>query len=318
MARSTTHRETKPAASRPARRTLKCESLEKRDLMAAITQQGSTIVVNGTNARDVAGAFYEGSKIVVTIAGGTSQRAEFPASQVSLISFHGHAGDDEFNNLTNHRLHAWAGDGHDVIFGGGSHDIIHGQGGNDAIYGRAGVDDLTGGDGIDTISGGVGDDKLSGQAGNDSLRGEDGNDLLYGDDGDDTLSGGAGNDMLSGWNGVDFMAGDDGDDKMYGHAGNDIMYGGNGGDHMEGGNNNDRMYGEAGHDSLYGGSGADLLNGGIGNDTLHGGVDGSVDSLEGAAGVDLYILENYYSGGWKRRDTMIGFNSSQDRINNVK
>jgi Ca2+-binding RTX toxin-like protein len=291
MSRSTSHRETKPAASRPARRTLKCESLEKRDLMAAIWQDGLTVVVNGTNARDVAGAFYDGSNIVVTIAGGTSQRAVFPASGVAQISFFGHAGNDEFNNLTNHRLHAWAGDGHDVIFGGGSHDIIHGQGGDDTLYGRAGVDDLTGGDGNDTLNGGVDNDKLSGQAGNDSLRGEAGADLLYGDDGDDTLSGGSGNDMLSGWNGVDFLFGDDGDDKMYGHAGND---------------------------SLYGGSGADSLNGGIGNDTLHGGVDGSVDSLEGAAGVDLYILENYYSGGWKRRDTIIGFNSSQDRISDVK
>lgn len=243
------------------------------------------------------------------------------------------------------------GGGDDTLFGDDGDDILNGgQSGNDRLDGGLGDDILYGLDGDDRLDGGLGDDILGGGAGRDSLSGGDGNDILSGLDGDDSLSGGNGNDRLLGYGNSDTLRGGDGndlldggadDDTLYGDAGNDRLNGGQSGDdELYGGEGNDTLLGLNGADTLKGEDGNDILSGGDDNDTLIGGnnndllVGGAgddilnggnlfssgnsiaqIDTLDGGAGADTYVVQNMY-GGFGNSDYALikGFSTVQDVI----
>jgi len=217
----------------------------------------------------------------------------------------GWTGDDQLNG----------GSDHDTLLGGDGLDTLNGDGGNDLLKGHADNDVLNGGDGDDTAGGGAGDDIIDGGAGNDYLTGWTGNDDITGGTGDDTLKGGDGLDTLNGGNDADHLKGgndadelngDGGNDSLEGEAGNDIINGGDGNDTagggigddiIDGGSGNDSLTGWNGNDNITGGTGNDIIKGGDGLDTLTG-VDSTaaqpgnneIDTLEGGAGADLFIL----------------------------
>ena len=84
---------------------------------------------------------------------------------------------------------------------------------------------------------------------------------------------------------------------------------------------NDILSGGNGDDTLRGGEGDDFLVGGNGNDTLIGGLEGglgniaAIDTLDGGAGLDLYVIQAMY-GGYGDSDYAIikGFNTANDVI----
>jgi Ca2+-binding RTX toxin-like protein len=229
--------------------------------------------------------------------------------------------------------------GKDTLYGYTGDDFLDGGTGNDKIYGGAGNDTLMGGEGKDLLDGGIGndilygggdDDLIYGGEGNDWLYGDDGTDILYGYNGADFMSGGGGNDTLYGENDDDILQGNAGNDVLNGGAGNDSVSGGEGDDNLIGSTGNDVLTGDAGNDVLEGGDDADQLFGGAGNDTLSGsnGNDtldgagnsaeatssvgaGSIDTLIGGAGSDLFILGNaagaYYSDGTDSGNGTSGF-----------
>jgi Ca2+-binding RTX toxin-like protein len=208
--------------------------------------------------------------------------------------------------------------GNDTINGGKGADTMAGAGGSDTYYvdnaGDVVVEDA--GQGNDTVysdvtytlaanveslhlngtanlngTGNALDNFLDGNEGNNVLTLLGGDDLAGGEGGNDTLLGGDGNDYLDGGDGNDSLDGGAGNDNLYGDAGNDVLLGGNGDDYLEGDDGNDRLDGGAGNDFMRGYAGADSLAGGAGNDTLDGGEgDGSIDTLSGGAGDDLYFI----------------------------
>jgi Ca2+-binding RTX toxin-like protein len=91
----------------------------------------------------------------------------------------------------------------------------YGLGGNDTISADAALAialHAFGGDGNDVLRGGASADQLEGGAGNDELEGRGGNDYLDAGAGADRLEGGAGNDSLQGGGGDDYHDGGSGDD----------------------------------------------------------------------------------------------------------
>ncbi|NET17112.1 MAG: hemolysin [Okeania sp. SIO1H6] len=223
-------------------------------------------------------------------------------------------------------------------------EVIQALAGNDTVYGAAGNDTIGGGEGNDILYGEVGNDSITGWTGNDQLDGGSGNDTLQGGDDLDTLNGGDHADTLKGGNHADELNGDGGNDLLQGQAGNDILNGGDGDDTagggkgddiIDGGAGNDYLTGWKGNDDITGGTGNDMIRGGTGNDIIRGGdgldiltgVDTSVaqpgnneiDTLEGGAGADLFILGNgqvYYDDNGTADYALLGtFNSAEgDRI----
>jgi Ca2+-binding RTX toxin-like protein len=207
------------------------------------------------------------------------------------------------NDIDN-RIEAFAGT-NSTLDGGDGADVLVGKSGNDSLYG---------GLGSDLLQGGLGDDTLN--AGNDSLnadymQGGLGNDLYVLNDSpafieeglnegidavqasvDYTLDLNLENLIIVGSASVkgtgneldNFISGNSVANTLYGLAGADILSGST----------------LAGDDYLDGGEGADLLLGGAGNDTLTGGTiaggvrpyndDGSVDTLRGGSGSDLFLI----------------------------
>lgn len=149
-----------------------------------------------------------------------------------------------------------------------------------------------------------------------SVWGGGGDDYLVGGDSGDMLDGGSGSDTIYGRGGIDRLNGSTGDDYLHGGDARDIIHGNQDNDWLWGDGGNDDLYGDAGNDHLYGGTGTDWLSGWTGDDTLDGGNDGSVDTVRGGTGADTFVLENYYSGGSRRRrDRAEDFSSlSKDRI----
>ncbi|MFN7882837.1 MAG: Ig-like domain-containing protein, partial [bacterium] len=136
----------------------------------------------------------------------------------------------------------------------------------------------------------------------------------------DTLMGGDGNDSLTGSSGID---------TIVGGIGNNLLDGGDGDDLIDGGGGNDSVYGGAGDDVLAGGAGEDIVSGGAGDDQLQTSADGvwvesyvaytadsrqsarlsgsvrsldqfdggpGLDTLQGGAGNDLFLLDDGVSG----------------------
>jgi hypothetical protein len=205
--------------SRQRPRTLRLESLDRREVLA-------TIVLGGDGLLDIAGTQYKDEVDLTVLSNGqlevrhrmanhptASQRAYrfayVPLNQVQKIYFNGGAADDRFVHDSSKPLNAQlppmeldGGPGNDRLYGGPRNDIIRGGDGNDTIYGFGGHDVIHGGRGNDILHGDsgnhsdFGNDFLCGGPGNDTLWGNNGNDILYGGGGRDKLNGGNGNNII--------------------------------------------------------------------------------------------------------------------------
>jgi Ca2+-binding RTX toxin-like protein len=182
------------------------ESLEARQLLAAGSLSGSTLVINGGKHWDVISVSrYGKTGLLVDVNGET---AVFTAAKVKKLKISGARGDDLISvGSTDRPLSIPAvitgGDGNDTIWSGHGADVLNGDAGDDLIQAQGGND---------TVKGGIGDD---------SLLAGDGDDKVYGEAGDDLCAGGAGNDRVEG--GV-------GDDELHDGWGKDVVYGGAGAD----------------------------------------------------------------------------------------
>jgi hypothetical protein len=152
------------------------------------------LTLNGTNANDTALVGYDANGSVrVTL---NQFIKTYAKNAIKEIVFSGHAGADNFSNITSIKCTADGGDDNDVLRGGDGDDFLVGGYGQDTLYGNKGNDTIWGSGGSDTTFGGDGDDVLFGHGGNDKM---------YGGNGRDTLNGGSGNDQLFGENGQDLL-----------------------------------------------------------------------------------------------------------------
>ncbi len=307
------------SSRRPTHKTLSYCNLEPRKLLASITLQGSTLLIDGSSGDDI---------IRVTPTGGDSITARlitpsqtlnetFPMDSIGSIEVTGRNGDDLFNNITNRQSTFHGNGGDDIGLGGYGRDTFIGGNGNDFFFGRQGADEAFGGSGNDRLLGFDGDDILDGQDGNDFVNGGAGDDQISGSNGNDRLLGFDGNDTISGGWGDDFVAGGDGEDQLFGDQGHDTLRGGGDADTLDGGSGSDLILGDQGNDVSHGGEGRDyifdlfgeasqifgdagndILTGGSGDDVIHGG-DGN-DRIFGAGGDDSLFGDanaDYLNGG---------------------
>ena len=284
--------------------------------LVAVSPQGSTVLVSGTNIGYVIGNVgadvLVGTDAIQTITGNAgADYLEARGGDDNLMGGDGNdhlnggdgadvlqgdaGGDIIFGEAGVDTVLAGAGDdfvhlgsGDDIASGGDGNDYILASGGNDATAGDAGDDTLDGGYGDDTMDGGAGNDLMLGNLGNDSLSGADGGDTIFGDDGNDSIEGGNGNDFIDGGDGVDILHGDAGRDMIVGGAGDDFLDGGLADDILLGGDGNDVILGGLDNDYLRGDAGDDSLAGGMGDDVLAGGA--GVNTLQGAEGNDVYVI----------------------------
>lgn len=257
--------------------------------LVAVSPQGSTILVSGTNIGYVIGNV--GADVLV----GTD----------AVQTINGNAGAD-YLEARGGNDNLLGGDGNDHLNGGDGADILQGDGGGDIILAEAGADTVLGGTGDDFMhlgssddiaAGGEGNDYILASGGNDAASGDAGDDTIDGGYGDDSIDGGDGNDLILGNLGNDYINGAYGSDTIFGDAGNDQINGGNGNDFIDGGDGIDILNGEAGRDMIVGGAGDDFADGGIGDDNVIGGIGNDV--LLGG-------LDNDYLKGEDGNDTLIG------------
>ena len=286
-------------------------------------QAGNDIVTGGDGNDTLQGGL--GEDRVFGYAGNDIQRG---GEDNDILN--GGSGDDELYGDAGNDILNGGQSGNDTLRGGTGNDTLYGLDGNDFIYGEAGNDIVGAGEGDDTVEGGAGNDIISGLGGVDTLFGGAGIDRLLGYGDTDFLYGGDGNDLLDGGTEDDFLYGEAGDDRLNGgQSGNDFLFGGAGNDTLLGLNGNDSLFGNVGNDILSGGAGNDqltgeagndLLVGGNGNDTLVGGVLGTnsgaaVDTLDGGAGADAYVVQYMYSSFGNSDYALIrGFNTANDVI----
>jgi hypothetical protein len=167
------------------RRTLCFLSLERRDLLATLTDSGDLRVL-GTSQADVIGVVAATGLVRVTLNGVVE---EFPSRTVARVDVDGGAGNDQI-----------------TVDAGAIPVVVRGSDGNDRVTGGPANDTLDGGGGVDTIYGGGGDDVIVGGAGWDVLFGEDGDDWIASRDGElDSVDGGAGRDSVV-WDSYDSLS----------------------------------------------------------------------------------------------------------------
>jgi Ca2+-binding RTX toxin-like protein len=317
-------------------RTLKLETLESRQLMAAgIVQTGSTLMIEGTTGNDTIEVRQVSSDLVVSFNG---QDFRGSASNVKKVKFFGANGDDRFVNLTSIPSIQSGGNGNDTLIGGDGNDVLTGGRGNDRLEGGRGHDRYVFGGsnlGSDRITGttsGVNSLDFRKRGGSskvdlqktgwqtvksghlmlklnsvrhiDKVYGSKYDDKIYGNELNNKLYGSGGNDKIYGRDGHDVVSGGTGNDLVSGNDGNDRVYGGDGHDRVFGGDHRDKLYGGEGNDTLYGGDGYDKIWGYHGHDNLYGGGDD--DYLSGGSGNDGLF-------GGLGRETMRG-GSGADRF----
>jgi uncharacterized repeat protein (TIGR01451 family) len=202
-----------------------------------------------------------------------------------------------FSMASFRRVVAYAAAGNDSVeVGPALSSSLRGEAGNDRLISAGGFDDLFGGPGNDTLNGNGGNDRLFGEDGNDSLNGGTGNDLMLGGTGRDTLIGGKHNDVMIGGFGVDSLKGDQGDDIVIGgttdHDSNRVAL--------------DQIMAIWSNSKDSFGTRIFKLSGLLNDETVDD--DGSRDRLEGGTQRDWYL-------DYLLADTIVGFNSSQDRKN---
>lgn len=220
--------------------------------------------------------------------------------------------------------------GDDSLDGTVLDDTITGDDGNDTLFGDDGNDMVAGGNQDDLVRGGAGDDTVRGGLGADTINGGAGNDLILqsADGAANEINGGTETDTLdlsaatATWTGLGnllttpngtsltvstvevflFGAGDD-SVNLFGYTdGSVTVMGGAGADTITGTILDDEIWQETGAGSINGHDGNDTLHGSTdGGDTIHGGngddvlvahADGLVQTLEGFADNDTFLLED--------------------------
>jgi hypothetical protein len=205
------------------------------------------------------------------------------------------------NRTTSSNMHAFGGDGNDIIKLGGhtapaAAGDASGGNGNDTIYSGPGDDFISGGADVDTITyqgrtAAVTASLLSGFGGSPSA-GE--GDVYFGIE---NLTGGGAADTLSGDNGPNVVDGGwyttpcspgptpssvtaavalAAPPPCTTYSGNDTIYGNDGADTLRGRQGADNINGGLGPDTLHGDAGLDTLNGGPDLDACYPGADGAV------------------------------------------
>ena len=159
----------------------------------------------------------------------------------------------------------------------------------------------------DTIDGQNGNDSIDGGAGNDLLIGGAGNDSLRGGNDDDTLDGGSGNDWASYVTATYAVTVNLEIGSSSGAGGNDSL---TGIENILGSNRSDSILGDSLNNLLDGRAGFDSIEGGAGNDTLltQEWASGDWGRLSGGEGNDsLYAQGDYFTlEGGAGRDTLYG------------
>ncbi len=207
--------------------------------------------------------------------------------------------DDVIDNRTKSNMHAFGGDGNDVIKMGGhvnaqaaAGDAAGGEG-DDIFYSGPGNDWLFGGNGTDTVTFQGRTAKITATltapaGGGDPATSEvdvwQGIENLTGGGAADTLTGDAGANVIDGgWYTTPcypyptalattaFQA----PPPCTTYSGDDVINGGGGPDNLRGRQGADTINGGAGNDSLYGDAGFDSLNGGLDSDICYPGADGA-------------------------------------------
>lgn len=229
----------------PARKSLKVEKLETRNLMAADMLEGYKLdqAVDSQTSDAPPAVFYRSSDI--ERATGTNHRDLIRIEVIETVS--GKAIKIDINSQSRAIPYR-----PDVVL------EIEGLDGDDDISVRGDVHAI--------IDGGAGNDRLSGDQSGSYIRGGEGNDFISGSPENDFLEGGAGDDILEGRDGDDRIVGSIGDDSTYGGSGDDTLFGSAGDDVLYGGDGDDRFYGGSGSDQIFGELGRDCIDGNDGNE----------------------------------------------------
>lgn len=301
---------------------------DDRNLMARISQDGSTIVfrADGSNLVDgddngTADVFVVGNPLLSrTLTGGRGNDVyviDNAADQVVELS--GQGLDKVISSVTL----TLATNVEQLVLTGSADINGTGNGLNNRITGNSGANTLSGGVGADTLIGGLGDDtylvdaadvvtETSAQGGNDTVRSSVNH----------TLSANVENLVLLGSGAVD-GTGNSGDNRITGTVGNNALAGGAGVDTVSYANaiasvtvalaqQTAQNTGGAGIDTLsgfenvIGSAQADQLTGTAGNNRLDGGI--GADTLTGGAGDDVYVIGN------SSDQAIEGANAGRDRI----
>lgn len=135
------------------------------DYASAYVSCSQTLLIDGTDGRDVITVDQAGKSIKVTRNGIVS---DYVAANVQGIEVHAGADSDSVIISGNIESEIWGGTGNDRLIGGSNSDTIYGEAGNDFLSGREGQDVLVGNKGndvfcccdsiADSIDGGVGTD----------------------------------------------------------------------------------------------------------------------------------------------------------------
>ena len=187
---------------RKSRTTLGCETLESREVPAALGPPRPDVKFDSTNGA-----------LTITVSEDTRNQQDVTLSMYRDTKGE-FAGQVQLNDPYGKRdliLGIRAADVKSITINGSRQgntiDLrqVSARGGftqnlNDhvTINAGAGNDTVSGSQFSDVINGGDGNDQLHGQDGSDKLNGERDNDTLYGEGGNNTLSGGSGKDSFSG------------------------------------------------------------------------------------------------------------------------
>ena len=305
---------------RSARPRLDVESLERRDMPAAISLAGSTIYIDGSAGNDVISIvrnqhgdnspFNDTYDCSVTHNGITETKSfavymstvNGPVQYIDNININGMGGSDTINDLTDLDFSVWQNK-----YDGGASDqammTFHKSTGEFYMKGTNAADTASFSYQLVGIKGTLTHgnqtlmvNKLGSSNGSPLItklefEGWDGDDNFenktaipvwaFGGKGKDTLKGGSGDDVLSGDG--EHVNGAQSTDS----GSDDTLIGGDGNDVLIGCGGNDMLFGGNGNDQLYGGNGNDLLDGMDGDDYLQG--DNGNDQLFGGAGNDTML-----------------------------
>ena len=245
------------------------------DLSVTLTKdEGGTATTDGTNLA------FDG--IEQFSLGSSNDVFDASASDAPVTGGYGNAGTDSLTGSS----------GNDGLYGGADADSLSGGRGDDILFGGDDADAFTvrSGDGADTVYGGEGGVDLDTL----DLTGvTDGVDVVMSGEEAGTVSGAGSTVEFSGIEVFDLTAGDDSFDGSAMTEGASLAMK-SGDDAFLGGAGNDSVFGGLGDDILSGGIGADTISGDMGNDTI---VISEGDSVDGAAGDDIFILEDLGEAG---------------------
>lgn len=171
------------------------EALEPRKVLSATANSlplfanGVLTIYSGPNAHhtSIEALSQSGPATLRVISTGPNGITSLEYSDVRLVRYFGHSGNDYLENNSYVELEAVGAGGNDTLLGGSGSDRLLGEAGNDVLEGRGGNDFLDGGSGHDSLVGGDGNDVLEGRDGNDTLRGGRGTDTLRGGTGTNVL-----------------------------------------------------------------------------------------------------------------------------------